>query len=167
MPFTETKMNEAYLLTGGNLGNRKQWLARARKSIEENCGKILQASSIYETEPWGNREQTAFLNQAIHISTSLSALQLLQLILEIETLLGRKRDIKYGPRTIDIDILFYNDEIIKTENLVIPHPELENRRFALQCLFDIAPGLVHPVLKKTTAQLLEDCNDPLKVNKIY
>ena len=167
MPFTETKMNEAYLLIGGNVGNRMEWLEKARKSIETLCGEVTRVSSIYETEAWGNQQQESFLNQAIQLETSLNEQQLLETILDIETRLGRKREVRYGPRTIDIDILFYNDLVIDSDHLVIPHPEIENRRFALECLNEIAPGKIHPKLLKTISQLLKQTNDPLKVNKIY
>ena len=167
MPFSETKMNEAYLLIGGNVGNRMEWLEKARKSIEFRCGQVTRVSSIYETEAWGNQQQESFLNQAIQLETLLSAHQLLETILEIEARLGRKREARYGPRTIDIDILFYNDLVMDSDRLVIPHPEIENRRFALECLNEIAPGKIHPKLQKTISQLLDQTNDPLKVNKIY
>ena len=167
MPFTETKMNEAYLLIGGNVGNRLYWLAKARHAIESHCGKMVRISSIYETEAWGNMDQEPFLNQAIQLETSLSAQDLLKTILEIETGLGRKREIRYGPRRIDIDILLFNDLVLNSDNLVIPHPEIQNRRFALECLNEIAPQKMHPKLHKTISQLLALTNDPLKVNKIY
>jgi len=167
MPFTETKMNEAYLLIGGNVGDRPYWLAKARTAIESHCGNVVGISSIYETEAWGNLVQGPFLNQAIQLETSLSPQELLKTILEIETLLGRKREVRYGPRKIDIDILLYNDLVLDSDNLVIPHPEIENRRFALECLNEIAPGKIHPKLHKTISQLLDQTNDPLKVNKIY
>jgi 2-amino-4-hydroxy-6-hydroxymethyldihydropteridine diphosphokinase len=167
MPFTETKMNEAYLLIGGNVGDRMKWLEKACKSIETRCGEVTKVSSIYETEAWGNQQQESFLNQAIQLETLLSAQQLLETILDIEARLGRKREARYGPRTIDIDILFYNDLVLDSDHLVIPHPEIENRRFALECLNEIAPGKIHPKLHKTISQLLDETNDPLKVNKIY
>ena len=167
MPFTETKMNEAYLLIGGNVGNRLYWLAKARNAIKSHCGEMIRISSIYETEAWGNTDQEPFLNQAIQLETSLSAQELLKTILDIETALGRKRDLRYGPRRIDIDILLFNDLVMHSDNLVIPHPEIQNRRFALECLNEIAPGKMHPQLHKTISQLLDLTNDPLKVNKIY
>ena len=167
MPFTETKMNEVYLLIGGNVGNRMDWLEKARQAIAARCGKINLVSSIYETEAWGNKDQEAFLNQAIQLETSLEAPQLLEKILDIEAGLGGTRNKRYGPRTIDIDILLYNDLVLDLPHLVIPHPEIENRRFALECLDEIAPGKVHPRLNKTISELLKQTTDPLKVNKIY
>ena len=167
MPFTDSKMNEAYLLIGGNVGDRLDWLKKARNAIAGHCGKITATSSVYETEAWGMQEQNAFLNQAICILTHLNPTQLLKIILEIETGLGRKREGRYGPRTIDIDILFFNELIMDSGNLVIPHPEIENRRFALECMNEIAPEKIHPRLLKPISLLLELTADPLKVNKFY
>ena len=147
------------------MGDRMQYLSEARHAIERNCGKIADQSAVYETAAWGMREQPAFLNQALLLLTHLTPLELLQSLLALEESLGRKREIKYGPRIIDIDILLFNDDIIHTLPLKIPHPELPNRRFALQCLHDIAPETTHPVLNKTVSQLLAECTDPLTVNK--
>jgi 2-amino-4-hydroxy-6-hydroxymethyldihydropteridine diphosphokinase len=158
--------NTAFLLIGGNIGDRLRYLEQARNAIEQSCGRILSISSIYETEAWGLQEQNAFYNQALKVETELKANELLKCILEIEESLGRKRDRKYGPRTIDIDILLFNDEIIEAESLKVPHPELQNRRFALECLNEIATEEMHPLLGKTINQLLAECPDPLSVNKI-
>ena len=158
-------MNKAYLLTGGNMGDRMSYLSKAKKAIEKQCGKIVTQSAIYETEAWGLTEQEKFLNQALAVQTDLPAGELLDTLLKIEEDLGRKREIKYGPRIIDIDILLFNDDVINIHNLKIPHPEIQNRRFALQCLADIAPEKIHPVFKKTISQLLAECTDPLTVNK--
>ena len=160
------RMNNAYLLTGGNLGNREQNLASARELIGQHCGTIIGASSLYETAAWGKTDQPDFLNQALHISTYLNAKQLIRRILKTEKLMGRVREEKYGPRIIDIDLLLFNNEILNYPFLKIPHPELPNRRFALLPLAEIAPGLVHPVMNKKIAQLLEDCKDQLFVKKI-
>jgi 2-amino-4-hydroxy-6-hydroxymethyldihydropteridine diphosphokinase len=157
--------NLAYLLTGGNIGNRSASLAEAAAAIGNTCGKILQVSPVYETEAWGLKDQQAFLNQAICIDTKLSPVELLASVLAIEQEMGRVRKEKNGPRVIDIDILFYNDVVIHQPGLTIPHPFLPERRFALQCLADIAPGLVHPVLQATIADLLRICPDNSEVNK--
>jgi 2-amino-4-hydroxy-6-hydroxymethyldihydropteridine diphosphokinase len=158
-------MNKVYLLIGGNMGDRLLYLSKAREAIEKECGKITKQSSIYETEAWGVENQEPFLNQALGVETHLSAINLLTAILKIEKNLGRKRDIKYGPRLIDIDISFFNDDIIDVDNLKIPHPQMQHRRFALQCLNDIAAQKMHPAFHKTIAQLLTECTDPLTVHK--
>ena len=158
-------MNTTYLLTGGNLGNREQTLARARQLIIEQCGTIVAASSLYETAAWGNADQPAFLNQALAVNTLLNAKQLIRRILKIEKQLGRIREEKYGPRIIDIDILLFNNEKHNYRFLKIPHPEMQNRRFALFPLAEIAPETLHPVLNKTILQLLTDCPDELSVTK--
>jgi 2-amino-4-hydroxy-6-hydroxymethyldihydropteridine diphosphokinase len=159
-------MNKAYLLTGGNLGNREQNLAKARELITQQCGSIIAASSLYETAAWGNTDQPAFLNQALEISTALTARQLIRKILKAEKKMGRIREEKYGPRIIDIDILLFNNEIHNYPLLKLPHPEMQNRRFALLPLAEIAPHITHPVLKKTITQLLDACPDELPVRKI-
>ena len=158
-------MNEVYLLTGGNMGNRLDFLSKALQSIEKNCGILCQVSSIYETAAWGKEDQASFLNQVIHIQTWFTPASLLDVILKIEEELGRKRQEKYGPRMIDIDILFFNDEVIVENGLVIPHPRMQYRRFVLHPLNEIAPGKMHPLLSKTVSQMLAECTDPLAVNK--
>jgi 2-amino-4-hydroxy-6-hydroxymethyldihydropteridine diphosphokinase len=158
-------MNRAYLLTGGNLGNRRENLAAARKLLEEQCGEIAAVSCFYETAAWGKTDQPVFLNQALELKTSLNARQLIRRILKIEKMMGRVRKEKLGPRNIDIDILLFNDEVHKIRFLKIPHTELQNRRFALTPLAEIAPDIQHPVLKKTIVQLLKDCPDESVVKK--
>lgn len=148
------------------MGDRLAILNEAREAIGKRCGSITKASAIYETEAWGITDQSPFLNQALKVETPLDAFDLLQCLLQVEQSLGRKREIKYGPRIIDIDILLFNDAIIDAPDLKVPHPEMQNRRFALQCLNEIAPDVPHPVLHKTIAQLLAACTDPLKVYKI-
>lgn len=158
-------MFKAYLLTGTNLGDREANLQKARLLIGEKCGKITSCSSIYETAAWGKTDQHAFLNQALLLETEMTARQLMRQLLKIEKIMGRERGEKYGPRLIDIDILLFNEEVHDYELLRLPHPEMQNRRFALVPLNDIAPGAMHPVLKKTVGQLLEICPDPLGVKK--
>lgn len=158
-------MNEVYLLTGGNVGDRLSNLQQASGKIEKEAGTVLKKSAIYETAAWGLTDQNHFLNQVLLISTSSGSEDLLQKLLHIEQELGRKRMIKMGPRNIDIDILFYNNEIISSPNLTVPHPQIANRRFVLTPLNEIARAFVHPVLQKTIAQLLEVCPDHLEVKK--
>lgn len=156
-------MNLAYLLIGGNLGDRIENLASARSLVENKVGKIARASSIYETAAWGITEQPNFLNQVLLVETKLSAEKALQRILAIENKMGRIRTQKNASRIIDIDILFFNNEIIKQEDLTIPHPEIQNRKFALVPMNEIAPGMVHPIFKKSIKNLLSTSKDKLEV----
>jgi 2-amino-4-hydroxy-6-hydroxymethyldihydropteridine diphosphokinase len=159
-------MNKAYLLTGGNEGDRYLYLQQARANIELICGRFLLISSIYETAPWGKTDQADFLNQVLLVETILSPQSLLQAIFSIEEKGGRKRAAKNASRTIDIDILFYNNLILDEPGLKIPHPRIADRRFVLEPLNEISPGFVHPVLRKTIHQLLLECKDELAVKKI-
>jgi 2-amino-4-hydroxy-6-hydroxymethyldihydropteridine diphosphokinase len=158
-------MNNVYLLIGGNVGNRRQNLQQAIIALNRSCGTIVQQSAIYETAAWGKTDQQAFLNQALLLETSFTPPALLEHILEAETSLGRVRQERYGPRIIDIDILFFNNDIVRQPALTIPHPQVQNRRFALEPLHEIAPHLVHPVFNKTIHQLLLECPDTLEVKR--
>jgi len=159
-------MNKAYLLTGGNLGNRAENLQEATRYIEQYCGKIVLWSSVYETAAWGLEDQPDFYNQVLLLRTSLSAQELIRALLTIENKMGRKRSAKMGPRTIDIDIILFNSDIIKEPDLIIPHPRMQDRRFVLMPLTEIAPDFIHPVFHKKISQLLEECADTLNVYKI-
>jgi 2-amino-4-hydroxy-6-hydroxymethyldihydropteridine diphosphokinase len=159
-------MNKAYLLTGGNIGNREKQLATARELIRQQCGRISNTSSLYETAAWGKTDQAAFLNQTLELETALNARQLMRHLLKIEKQMGRLRKEKYGPRIIDIDILLFNMEKYNYSFLKLPHPEMQNRRFALLPLAEIAPDAIHPVFNKTIGQLLKECTDELPVKKI-
>jgi 2-amino-4-hydroxy-6-hydroxymethyldihydropteridine diphosphokinase len=159
-------MNKVYLLIGGNMGDREANLAKARGYITQLCGPIIQSSSLYETEAWGKTDQSSFLNQALETETGLNAEHLIKRVLEIEKLMGRERNEKYGPRIIDIDILLFNDEQYDLPFLKIPHPEMQNRRFALTPLAEIASDFQHPVFEKSIGQLLKECPDNLEVKKL-
>lgn len=159
-------MNISYLLIGGNEGDKRGYLSRARRLIADAGAEILQTSALYETAAWGKTDQPSFLNQALRIRTLLDALPLMQTLLEIETTMGRVRSEKYGSRRIDIDMLFFNETIIGLPELTIPHPELHNRRFALTPMAEIAPDYIHPLLHRSIKDLLSACTDPLEVNII-
>ena len=159
-------MNNAYLLIGGNLGDRMANLASAQKLIEQKAGHINKMSGVYETAPWGSIEQPAFYNRALLIHTRLPPQELLTNLLQIETELGRTREEKYGPRTIDIDILLIDSEIIHSPALTIPHPFMAKRRFVLAPLNEIAGSIIHPQLKKSISELLNSCEDNLEVKKL-
>jgi 2-amino-4-hydroxy-6-hydroxymethyldihydropteridine diphosphokinase len=159
-------MNKSFLLIGGNEGDILASLARARENIEKIAGPIRRSSSLYETAPWGRTDQADFINQALAVDTALGAQALMGALLEIEQMMGRIRTGKWASRIIDIDILFFNDEIIDQPGLSIPHPEIQNRRFALTPMEEIAPGHIHPVLGKSIRELLAECKDQGNVKKI-
>ncbi|WP_207496652.1 2-amino-4-hydroxy-6-hydroxymethyldihydropteridine diphosphokinase [Aridibaculum aurantiacum] len=159
-------MNTAFLLLGGNLGDRKKNLEDALQLINERAGKISAASAFYETAAWGKEDQPNFLNQAVTLETRLSPTDLLRMLLAVEKDLGRERIEKLGPRLIDIDILFYGDMVLHSDQLTIPHPHITKRRFVLEPLHDLAPDLIHPAYNKTIAQLLQECTDPLPVVRL-
>jgi 2-amino-4-hydroxy-6-hydroxymethyldihydropteridine diphosphokinase len=159
-------MNKAYLLTGGNKGNRRGFLLQAKNEIERHCGSILQQSALYQTAAWGKTDQEDFLNQVLLVQTNLNVQAVMLTILHIEEMMGRVRSEKYGPRNIDIDILFFNNEIIHEPALTIPHPQIQNRRFVLEPMNEIAATLIHPVFQKTIHELLLECKDELGVKKL-
>jgi 2-amino-4-hydroxy-6-hydroxymethyldihydropteridine diphosphokinase len=144
-----------YLALGSNLGDRLQTIESGMELLKSRVSE-LSISKIYETEPWGITDQPAFLNACVGGFTTLSPTNLLKFIKEIEITLGRKKRIKWGPRELDIDILFYGERIINESDLVIPHPFLHQRSFALVPLKDLAPDFIHPVIKKSISSLLEE-----------
>jgi 2-amino-4-hydroxy-6-hydroxymethyldihydropteridine diphosphokinase len=160
-------MNTAYLLLGSNEGDRIQHLSQALNLIHQKAGTFIKQSAIYVTVAWGYADQPDFLNQVVSISTTLSPQQLLNELLAIEQEIGRTRTgTKWMQRIIDIDILFYNDVVMTTEALTIPHPFIQDRRFVLVPLQEIAAGYIHPVFQKNIAALTEACNDKLEVQKL-
>ena len=160
-------MIKLYLLLGGNLGDKKKVFEETTRLLNEQLGKITQQSHIYETEPWGFESSDLFWNQALELSVSISAEEVLDRTQQIEQQLGRTRKAnQYDSRIIDIDILFYGDQVISLENLNIPHPRIHERKFVLVPLNEIAPDLQHPVLQKSIAQLLLECPDQLRVERV-
>jgi 2-amino-4-hydroxy-6-hydroxymethyldihydropteridine diphosphokinase len=160
-------MITVFLLLGTNLGDRQLFLQQAIAHIREEVAPIINASSIYETQSWGKTDEPDYLNQVIMLQTKLPAKDILQKILGIELQMGRKREVKWGSRSIDIDILFYGDEVIDEPGLIVPHPQLHNRRFTLEPLAEIAPEFVHPVLNKNILVLKNELKDSLIVKKLY
>lgn len=153
------------LSLGSNVGDRLNFLDLAKIEINKTIGPIQLSSNIYETEPWGVENQESYLNQVIAVQTDLTPFELLNDIHLIEKNLGRIRTALYGPRTIDIDILYYEEKIIKNENLKIPHPQIQKRRFILVPLSEILPKMYHPLLKLTNQELLDIVKDDGKVTK--
>lgn len=154
-----TTENTIYLLLGSNLGDRIQILSNAGELIMQRVGQITSKSSIYETAPWGVLNQPSFLNQVLEVTTQRAPEDVLRIILEIEHELGRVRYERWGARVIDIDILYFQDFIIDSARLTVPHPRLHERRFTLIPLAEIAPDFIHPVFKKNSIQLLKECAD--------
>lgn len=150
-------MHTVFLALGTNLGNRQQFLRRACDFITKKIGRIVRQSSVYETPPFGYKNQGDFLNMVVCVETDFSPEEVFYTIQDIEKKLGRVRTIKNGPRTIDIDLLLYDCLFVKTSHLVIPHKHMHQRRFVLEPLAEIAPRKWHPVLKKTVASLLREC----------
>jgi 2-amino-4-hydroxy-6-hydroxymethyldihydropteridine diphosphokinase len=156
-------MTKTYLLLGSNMGNREAFLSKALTEIDATIGKISKKSKIYQTEPWGEKEQEDFLNIAVEVETKLKPKKILEKIHEIEKLLDREETYKWGPREIDIDILFYGEEMISEVDLTIPHPFIHERKFTLIPLAEIAPELYHPIMGANIMDLLLECEDQSEV----
>lgn len=160
-------MNKSiFILLGSNLGDRDSNLRYARQEISRSIGEIVTVSSIYKTAAWGNTDQPAFYNQVIEITSVLTPEKMLSGVLDIEKKAGRIREAKWGPRIIDIDILFYGDVVTSTETLTIPHPRIPDRKFTLLPLSEIAGSLKHPISGKTVNEMLAECIDDLPVEKV-
>ncbi len=157
-------MNEVYLLLGSNEGNRMQWMQRAIDMLSAH-GTIALQSSVYETAAWGIEDQPGFLNMVVLLQTAYTPIRLLTEIHIIEQALGRQREVKWGPRTLDIDILLYNNDQVELPGLIIPHPFLHLRRFTLVPLAELIPTHIHPTLNRTITELLQDCPDQLEVQR--
>lgn len=157
------KHTKIYLSIGGNLGDRKAYLEKATALLVKAVGPLVQASQIYETAAWGKTDEAPFFNQALEMSTRLPAAELIKVCLKIEASLGRFREVRWGARCIDVDILFYGDAIIDQTHLQIPHPRLHLRNFVLVPLMEIAPDLIHPGFGKNITTLHQSCEDTLEV----
>jgi len=161
-----SKRKSVFICLGSNLNDPVNQLHQALQYLEEKISQIQVASSIYQTEAWGLRKQPDYFNQVVRLTTIRSPAQLLRLLHSIEDQMGRIRSGIWEPRTIDLDILFYGQEIVNKKNLIIPHPRLHERLFNLVPLMEIAPTWFHPVLGKTVAELTLVCTDSLKVRKL-
>ncbi|WP_340153253.1 2-amino-4-hydroxy-6-hydroxymethyldihydropteridine diphosphokinase [uncultured Marivirga sp.] len=157
-------MEGVFLLLGSNLGNREEILNQAIAALEKKGVTLVSKSSVYETAAWGKTDQQAFLNQVLQVKTEYSPKKLLGVIQQIELELGRVRKVKWGERLIDIDILYYHDQVINQAGLAVPHPGIPERRFTLIPLVEICPDFIHPVFQLDQKQLLEKCQDHLEVS---
>ena len=162
-------MAKSYLILGSNSADKRSKLESTVLLLSTSIGKVLQGSSLYESEPWGYKSTNSYLNQVLLIETPLNAEELLAATQSIERKLGRKKKSVngiYEDRPIDIDILFYNKDIVELEHLQIPHPRIPERRFVLKPLYEIAPHLKHPTLNKTVENLLRECTDNSLISKL-
>ena len=160
-------MHKVFLGLGGNIGNKSGNFKKVHQIIGNELGNIIKSSSVYETPPWGFEAKENFWNQVLIIETHLSPEELLKKVTEIESRFGRVREIgKYNSREMDIDILYYDDQFLEDENLIIPHPRIHQRKFVLVPLNEIAPDFKHPLFRLTSLQMLENCRDDSTVLKL-
>jgi 2-amino-4-hydroxy-6-hydroxymethyldihydropteridine diphosphokinase len=165
--MTDRLVHQGWISLGSNLGDRAAQLAQARSQMATSCGKILRISGIYESSAWGFESDHRFFNQCLQMTTGLSPESLMRKLVGIEKQMGRHRTGNgYADRPIDLDILFFDDLIIQTDPLQVPHPRLADRRFVLQPLYEIAADKKDPVTGRTVGEMLERCPDPSRVEKI-
>ena len=162
-------MEKVFIALGGNVGNVLENFDIAIEKISIMVGPVINQSSLYKTEPWGNKDQDDFLNKVVEVETKQTPDEVLKNILSIEKMMGRNRnkEDQFAPRSIDIDILFYGTKIINENYLVVPHPRLHLRNFVLTPLLEIAPGFIHPLLKKSIIDLSKQSNDSSLVNRVH
>ncbi len=161
-----THMQSIILLLGSNLGETKQNLVIASQLISKKVGKIDRSSDFYETAAWGKTDQADFLNQVLILKTELEPLELLAQLQAIELEMGRVRFEKWGARLIDIDILFYGEQVLDLPDLKVPHPFIQERRFTLMPLVELVPDMIHSVLKVSMKDLLDACPDKLSAKRL-
>lgn len=158
---------KVYLLLGGNIGDTKSLFAQTIKLIQTEVGDVVQKSSLYESEPWGFEHEQNFLNQVVIVETMLEPINLLDTTQQIEKEMGRvRKKSQYSERTIDVDILFYDNLVMESERLTIPHLMLHQRRFTLEPLVELSPIFIHPKKQKTLDELLHECSDKLFVKRL-
>lgn len=148
-------MHQVFLGIGSNLGDREISISNAIDNIESSLGKVIKVAPTISTKAWGKTDSPDYLNTVIEIQTDLLPLELIKKVLEVEASLGRVRTEKWASRVIDIDILYFNNWHFNTPNLIVPHPYIAERTFVLEPLAEIAPEMMHPVLKKTHLELLD------------
>jgi len=161
-------MKTVSLLFGGNIGKTRVIFEKASQLLQQKIGSINARSAIYQSKAWGYQSENDYLNQLFLFETLLSAEKILEICLETELILGRQRNSGHGysDRVIDIDILYFEDLIIETEDLIVPHPKLQERLFALMPLNEIEPNFIHPVFQKTNKSLLSLCPDKSIIEKL-
>ena len=165
IPIQPEENREIFISLGSNMGNRHEHLMNAIGAIEENIGRVLARSDIYETEAWGKKDQDDFLNMVIEVASTHDEMDVLKKMLSIEADMGRERSERWSPRIIDLDLLFYGQRKVKSANLTLPHPEIQNRHFVLRPMTEIAPKFIHPVFQQSMQYLSTTCKDTSTVRR--